>query len=126
MAFSYDLTTAIGQLRLTIGDNRDGDGVLPDGRNFDDAELLHWLDTTDSATHAAAAALDALAVAWAVRVDMSVGPRSESLSQTSDAYAARASALRSQSGSAQSSGSFVGGFRRESSTADEYSSGTSF
>ena len=39
MAFTYNVTTALGQLRLEIGDTVSGAGPRPDGTNYSDEEL---------------------------------------------------------------------------------------
>lgn len=94
MSSFYDPSSKIGQLRLEIGDTRQGFGVRPDGSNFDDTELQVWLDREGHVMRAAAAALEALARTWAKEVDMRMGPRSESASQASTAYLKAALALR--------------------------------
>lgn len=98
MAFSYDLTTAIGQVRLAIGDTSSttGAGVRPDGTNLSDAEITYFLTAEgDDVSLATARACEALAMMWANVADLQVGPRRESLSQVSTRYAERAAALRS-------------------------------
>lgn len=37
--FTYDLGTVIGKIRMRLGDNVEGEGVLPSGINFSDEEL---------------------------------------------------------------------------------------
>lgn len=39
MAFTYNVSTALGQLRLEIGDTVSGAGPRPDGTNYSDEEL---------------------------------------------------------------------------------------
>lgn len=54
MSFTYDLAgtgddLTVAQLRLYLGDNQeDPSGILPEGRNFQDAELLKFYADADS------------------------------------------------------------------------------
>jgi len=98
MTFTYDLTTAIGQVRLAIGDTSSttGAGVRPDGTNLLDAEIAYFLTAEgDDVGLATARACETLAMMWANVADLQVGPRRESLSQVSARYAERAAVLRS-------------------------------
>lgn len=129
MAFSYDLTTDVGKLRLEIGDTTTGVGVRPDGTNFTDAELGYFLGQEGAVVgRAAARACEVLARSFAGLVDLSVGPRKESLSQAAKAYAERAVELRRQFGGS-AGGAYSAGFVRPGSshtsdgvpTGNEYS-----
>jgi hypothetical protein len=96
--FSYDLTTAVGQVRLAIGDTSSstGAGVRPDGTNLTDTEITYFLTTEgDDVELATARASETLAMMWANLADLQVGPRRESLSQIAARYAERAAAVRS-------------------------------
>lgn len=98
MAFTYDLATAIGQVRLAIGDTSSatGAGVRPDGTNLSDAEIAYFLTAEgDDVGLATARACEALAMMWSNVADLQVGPRRESLGQVAARYAERAAALRS-------------------------------
>ena len=43
MAFTYDVSSSLGQLRLAIGDTVSGAGPRPNGANYSDAELNVFL-----------------------------------------------------------------------------------
>jgi hypothetical protein len=95
MGFTYDLTTAVGQVRLALGDTVPAAGVRPDGTNFTDAEVAFFLtQEVGNVDNAAARACAVLANAWANVADLSVGPRRESLSQVAARYAERATQIR--------------------------------
>lgn len=92
--FTYDLTTAVGQVRILLGDTTAGSGPKPDGANFTDTEIEHFLTLAGAdVTLAVAQACSVLATMWSNVADLTVGPRSEKLSQIADRYAARAVAL---------------------------------
>ena len=100
MSFSYILNAtnatlaAIARVRLEIGDTTESAGVLPDGSNFSDEEITVYLTTYASDVPQAVNALaGVLARRWATVADVTVGPRSESLSQVSKAWAAMADKL---------------------------------
>ena len=95
MAFSYDLTTAVGQVRLALGDTTSGTGVRPDGSNFSDAEIAYFVAQESSIELAVARACDALATQWATVANLAVGPRREDLGSVAVRYAERAATLRS-------------------------------
>ena len=100
MSFSYILgssdatTAAIALVRLEIGDVIESAGVLPDGSNFSDEEITVYLTAYSSDVPQTVNALaGVLARRWATVADVTVGPRSESLSQVSKAWAAIADKL---------------------------------
>ena len=66
MAFTYDLTTNRGVVRLNLGDTVENSGPRPDKRNFTDAEI-DYLIATETAGNTAATALgfEILASEWA-------------------------------------------------------------
>lgn len=100
--FSYDLTTLVGQVRIELGDTTSGSGPKPDGGNFTDTEVEHFLTLAGSdVTLAVAQACSVLATMWSNVADLTVGPRSEKLSQIADRYAARAVALGGGAGALQ-------------------------
>jgi hypothetical protein len=106
MSFTYDLTTAIGKVRLALGDTTDGTGPRPDGSNFEDEELDTFLVLEDDDVELATArALEVLATQWASRADLQVGPRKESLSQIAARYAEQATAVRGRCGAISSAAS---------------------
>lgn len=94
MAFSYDATTDIGQIRLELGDTTPGAGVRPDGSNFSNEELQVWLTREGSVMCAVAAACEALARQWSSVADLTVGPRSESAGAIAEKWETRAGKLR--------------------------------
>lgn len=128
--WSYDLTTSVGQLRLEIGDEVYESGVKPSGDNFTDTELEYFLAQEGSSVgRAAARACEVLSRAYAGLVDLTVGPRRESLSQASAAFQKRAGELRKQYGGGATSGAYSAGWIRsaDGEPSDEYptSSGSS-
>lgn len=64
MAFTYDLSTDIGKMRLRLGDFTPGAGVKPSGENFTDEELQSFLDEANQVQRACAVAADVLANLW--------------------------------------------------------------
>ena len=100
MSFTYYLsstnttTAALARVRLEIGDTVEGAGVLPDGGNLSDEEITVYLTEYGNDVAAAVNALaGVLSRRWATVADVSVGPRSEALSQVSKAWAAIADKL---------------------------------
>jgi hypothetical protein len=99
MAFTVNVDTLIGKVRLLIGDDKEGAGPLPDGSNFTDEQVLFFLEEEDQSYGAAAAmACENLSTRYAALVDTTVGPRRESLSQATKQFADRASVLRDSFG----------------------------
>lgn len=94
MAFTYDLTTNRGAVRLALNDTVSGTGPRPDGSNFTDAEIDYFLTTAGSDVDAAVArACQALALAWANVASITVGPRSEQYGDIAERYAQRAASI---------------------------------
>ncbi len=120
MTITYNTATDLGKCRLAIGDTVDGTGVKPDGTNFTDAEVQIFLDAEGTWGRAAAAACETLATWWARAVDVGVGPRRESLSQVSAAYAKQGKQLRAQHGG--SGRIFVAGVIRADGYSDDKAS----
>lgn len=116
MTWTYDLSTDIGQIRLELGDEKEENGVKPDGSNFSDEELTYILTKEGSVGCALAGACEILATQWAKVADSSAGPLSESLSKVQTSYEARAKALRRQYG-----GGTLGAFAIAPSRVDGYS-----
>jgi hypothetical protein len=94
-SFTNELDTALGRIRLEIGDGTFEQGVKPDGKNFTDAELQHFLDTEDDDEgRAAARALEIAALMWArVPDEHRLGPETV-VQKTADRLKAAAAALR--------------------------------
>lgn len=114
MAFTYNLTSddeterLISEVRLELGDTTAGDGVLPGGANFTDLEISHYLTQYDNSVAQTVAKLAGIIVSkWSTVVDVSVGPRSENLSQVAAQWAEKAKALQ---GAVSPSGSVLGYF----------------
>ncbi len=100
MAFTYTLgssdatTAAIARVRLEIGDTVSGAGVLPDGSNLSDEEITVYLTQTGNDVALTVSALaGVLARRWATLADVTVGPRSEKLSQVAQAWERQAATL---------------------------------
>lgn len=99
MAFTYDLTTNVGKVRLNLGDKVEGSGPWPNGGNFSDAEVEQILTQEDNEVmRAVAACCEILANAWAGVASIAVGPRREELNHVSEMYRQRAQDLRTQYG----------------------------
>lgn len=123
--FTYDLTTDVGKLRLEIGDQSEGAGVRPDGSNFADEELETILEQEGNVLgRGIARACEILANAWATLADLTVGPRSEKLSQVAARFEKRAAALRMQYGGGSTGACSAGMIRVDGyqSTADPVAS----
>lgn len=100
MGFSYVLNSsdatvaAIARVRLEIGDTTEDAGILPDGSNLSDEEITVYLtEYSSSIPQTVNAIAGVLSRRWATVADVSVGPRSESLSQVSKAWATVADKL---------------------------------
>lgn len=107
MAFHYDLassdanTALVSKVRLELGDTTENAGVRPDGTNFSDEELLHWLgEESNDVMLSAARACDALARAWSIVGDETIGPRKYSLGAVAAKWERLADSLRSRNQSA--------------------------
>ena len=100
MTFTVTLTTDIGKIRLELGDDTSGSGVLPTGINLTDEQLQVILDREGSVMRAVAGCCELLATRYAQLADLQVGPRRESYSQVSAAYLKRAAELRDRYGDA--------------------------
>lgn len=101
MSFTYDfaVNAAISRVRLAIGDVTRDSGVKPDGSNFSDAEILAILtDTNNDLDATTYVFLKSLANMWGTYVDITVGPRKESLSDIAFHYAKRAAEMGDRTG----------------------------
>lgn len=96
--FTTDLETDIGQMRMELGDDENGAGVRPNGKNLTDAQLQVLLDREGTVMRAVAAACELLARQWSVFADRTLGPLSESRSQVAKSWRDRANELRGQFG----------------------------
>lgn len=100
MSFTYTLnsgvarTAAVARVRLEIGDTVSGAGVLPNGGNFSDEEIGLYLDQyAEDVALTVNALAGVLARQWATLADVTVGPRSEKLSQVAAAWERQAKSL---------------------------------
>lgn len=98
MSFTYVIASEIGQVRMEIGDTVYLTGVLPDGNNLTDEEVQYYLTREGGAMPAVAGICEMLATRFSGLADVAIGPRRESMSQVSKAYAERAKKLRIQYG----------------------------
>ena len=65
MAFTYDLTTNRGEVRLAIGDYTENKGPRPRKNNFSDAEIDYFLtEQSNGINKASAMALNILGNEW--------------------------------------------------------------
>ncbi len=121
MAFSYAaaLTTNRDKVRFYIQDTVASAGPKPDASNFDNAELDAVITLEGSWQRAVAAVFEILAGVWAREVDISVGPRHESLSQTAARYQSLAAEWRAKWGTSRGRGG-----SRAITRVDGYSSDT--
>ena len=122
MAFTYDLSTNVGKIRLELGDTTQNKGVRPDNNNLSDEELQYWYDRELNVMRAVAAACEALARMWSTSASISIGPHSESLSDVAEMWDKRAKLLRQQYGDTpgSTSGQFTPiPFYRDQYTATE-------
>lgn len=94
MAFTYDVSTSLGQLRLAIGDTKLNEGPRPDGTNYSDAELGVFLAPVIAAGYAYGRAvpqvLRLLAVEWSNRASVTIGEFSANYAAVADNYRKRA------------------------------------
>lgn len=101
MSFTYDfaLNTSVSRVRLAIGDVAIGVGVKPNGMNFTDEEITAIMTETGNDFNATTyVLLKSLANMWGTYVDITVGPRKESLSDIAFHYAKRATEMGKQTG----------------------------
>jgi len=101
MAFTYDFSSKknVAKVRLALGDTVQNSGVLPEGANFSDAEIEALLSDFNNDIDAVTFfCLKSLSNAWGTYVDITVGPRKESLSDIAFHYAKRASEMGERTG----------------------------
>jgi hypothetical protein len=117
MTFTYDLTAsgtalAVAKMRLQLGDQYQGTGVLPNGINLSDEELLTFYADSGSVGGGAASAASAISHSWARLSDLQAGPLKQAFSQTSARWAQEASRLTALLPNAGHT-SFAGKFGRQ-------------
>jgi hypothetical protein len=89
MTFTYigDLSTDLDEIRFTIGDTIEDDGVKPgtgSATNFSDEEIEGLLLLEGSVIRAVGRIYQTLANIWSRYVDSKIGPRDEKLSKIAD------------------------------------------
>lgn len=115
MAFTYNLSTDIGRVRLAIGDTVKGSGPRADGSNYSDEEINVYLVPAIAAGYsygrAVSQLLRLLANEWAGKASVSIGDYSVQYAAVADNYrkaAAQWDAMTDASGAAVSGGITVG------------------
>lgn len=104
MTFSTTLSTDIGKVRLELGDDVSGSGILPTGANLTDEQIQVYLDRNSDVSNVTlimrtvADICEALATRYAPLTNISVGSRREDLAKISEQYASRAKELRDKYG----------------------------
>jgi hypothetical protein len=101
MAFTYDLTTDVGKLRLAVGDSIENSGPRPQtgaSSNFSDEELQHFVTTEGTVGSASAAVFETLAAEWSIFTNITLGPRKEEFAKIAEAFLKRAAAARARYG----------------------------
>lgn len=101
ISYSDSLTTDRDKVRFHTGDTSAGGGPKPDAGNFTDNEIDALVGIEGGWQRAVAACFEVLAGLWAHEVDISVGPRRESLSQTAARYQALATQWRAKWGTSR-------------------------
>ncbi len=96
MAFSYDVSTPLGQLRLEIGDTILDAGPRPGGLNYSDAELNVVLAPVITAGNgynlAVSRVLRRLANEWSRQANISIGEYSAQYASVAENYRKQAAA----------------------------------
>jgi hypothetical protein len=111
LAFTYDLTTDRGVIRLNLGDTVENAGPRPDKRNFSDAEIDYLLATETAGTTAATAlGFEILASEWgAYTIGEREGEVSFDAKEVSDQYFGLADYWRSKPDGGTGGKSLTGG-----------------
>jgi hypothetical protein len=120
MAWTYNVATDIGKVRLELGDDVNAAGVRPDGSNFSDEEIQVYLSREGSVMGAVAGLCEALATQYAWVTTIAVGPRRENLSDVAAMYRTRARDLREIYGGAY--GAYAVGVIRTDGYSDDVAS----
>ena len=107
MTFTYDATSALGLLRLRVGDTVANDGPRPGKANYSDAEIAA-LQGSAGALGGAANVCDALAAEWARHANQQAGPYRKDLGAIAAEYRAQAAEYRRQAAAAGEAGSGLG------------------
>ena len=98
MAFTFDVSTLRGQVRLYLGDSVEFQGPRPPGTNYDDTEIDFFISLGVSLTGSVIAGYVALAGEWS---SFALSEKAQNLSYdakaVADGYLAKADALREDS-----------------------------
>lgn len=90
MAFTYNLSTDIGRVRLAIGDTVNGSGPRANGSNFSDEEIGVYLTPALAAGYsygrAVSQLLRLLANEWTGKASVSIGDYSVQYAAVADNY----------------------------------------
>lgn len=90
MAFTYDISTDLGKLRLAVGDTVSGSGPRPASGNYSDAELNVYLAAITAAGYSYGKAVPQvfrlLAGEWAKQANISIGEYSAQYGAVAQAY----------------------------------------
>lgn len=104
MAFTFDLSATgdlltISEIRLFVGDKVEDNGILPNGTNFQDDEILTLYSKEGShQRRAAAAILESAAAAWSAHAGRyKLGPEDQE-SMQADMFGQQARTLRDRYG----------------------------
>ena len=94
MTFTYEgnLSTDLDKTRFYVQDTVEDSGPKPGGSNFTDEEIEGVDDITGSWQRTVYALFQTLAAIWTHYVDITIGPRRESLSQVAKSYRDQAKA----------------------------------
>ena len=103
LTYAGTLATDLDKVRFYIQDTAANTGPKPAGANFTDAELGGLITVEGTWQKAVAGAFEILAGLWGQYVDMQVGPRRESLSQTAARYESLAARWRKAAGGSSAS-----------------------
>ena len=111
MTVTYDLANLdstiadISRIRFEIGDTVIGAGVLPNGANFSDVEIIAvFAGEGNSVMRAAAALCEVLSRRWTNEADVQAGDVSKKASQIADGWSNRAKTLREAWGTTTNTG----------------------
>ena len=105
MTFTYTIgssdpdTLFVARIRLGLGDVTENTGVRPDNSNFSDEEVLDVKSREDDELERTLAHMcEILSRQWSALADLTIGPRREAYSSTSESWAKRAQTLRDNYG----------------------------
>lgn len=111
MAFTYDLSTNTGKVRLNLGDTQENVGPRPDKRNFSDEEIDHFISVESDGNNAATAlGFEILASEWtSYALSETEGEVSFNAQMVADKYMIASKFWRAKPGGGTSGGALVAG-----------------